>query len=200
MPDYILKKQVLDMGLDKIQKRLSKQIYLSSNNPDKLKQLDKLWWENLEKYGNLWLESKKINAAFYSRSRRLWKRIYALMITGQCLFLTMTFTDKILNTTTYEIRRRYVREYLKSQSDYYIANIDFGEQNGREHYHAIILSDGINYHEWHRFGAIKGLKVHNGIDDAKRLSKYVSKLTNHAIKETTGQNRIIYGRKMHIFD
>ena len=29
---------------------------------------------------------------------------------------------------------------------------------------------------------------------SKKVSKYVSKLTNHAIKETTQQNRIIYSK------
>ena len=32
------------------------------------------------------------------------------------------------------------------------------------------------------------------LDDEKRLSKYIAKLTNHAIKETASGSRIIYGR------
>ena len=123
-----------------------------------------------------------------------------MMVKGNCIFLTMTFTDIVLNETSYDSRRRYVREYLKSQGDYYIANIDFGEKNDREHYHAVILADKVDYSPWHKYGAIKGQRVNVSVEDAKRLSKYVSKLTNPAIKETTKQHRVIYGRNMHIFD
>lgn len=200
MPDYIRKKECLELGLDKTMRSLSLDMYKFRDYPDIIKTLQNIWYENLEKYQELWFEAKRINSAHYSRSRRLWKRIYSMMSKGQCIFLTFTFTDKTLNETTFENRRRYVREFLKSQSDYYVANLDFGSDNEREHYHAVILADSVDYSKWHRYGAIKGLKCKCSVNDAKRLSKYVSKLTNHAIKETTRQSRLIYGRKMHLFD
>lgn len=200
MPDYTLKQECLSLGLDKVMRVLSRQIYKNRDNPDKALELNDVWYENGQKYGKLWIEARRLNSALYSRSHRLWKRIYGMMISGDCIFLTFTFTDEVLNKTTYEIRRRRVREFLKAHSDYYVANIDFGEKNGREHWHAVILADNVDYTMWHKNGAINGKKCNASVDDAKRLSKYVSKLTNHAIKETAGKNYLIYGRKMNIFD
>lgn len=198
MPNYELKQQVLELEIDKVQRKLSKQIYLSIEDIDKVKMLYDEWYEKMLFYGSeLWIEAKRVNGARYSRNTRLWKRIYKMLCKGQCIFLTMTFTDYDLSHSTFEDRRRWVRRYLKSQSDYYIANLDFGEKNGREHYHAVILADQVDYNAWNqKHGNINGKKIHAGVDDAKRLSKYVSKLTNHAIKNTAASNRVIYGKTL----
>lgn len=105
----------------------------------------------------------------------------------ECVFLTLTFTDKVLNSTTQETRRRYVSRWLKSKSDYYIANIDYGSENEREHYHAIINCRVDNSWE---YGAINFKQITN--KNEKALAKYINKLTNHAIKATTKQNKVIY--------
>ena len=78
----------------------------------------------------------------------------------------------------------------------YVANIDFGAQNHREHYHAVIQCKKIDASSWHKYGAIFIEKVrNNGIGhDCERLSKYVSKLSNHAIKETTKRCSLLYSR------
>lgn len=197
MPDYVLKAQVLELGIDKEQRKLSRDIYRAYSDKDKVKQLYDVWYEKMLQYGDLWFEAKRLNGARYARNNRLWKRIYKMLTTGQCIFLTLTFTDYDLSHSTFEDRRRWVRRYLKSQSEYYIANIDFGEKNGREHYHAVIMCDSVDYSIWNsKHGNINGKKCHVGENDAKRLSKYVSKLTNHAIKNTTASNRVIYGKKL----
>ena len=43
------------------------------------------------------------------------------------------------------------------------------------------------------YGALNGQKVRSANDNVK-LAKYIAKLTNHAIKDTTKLNRIIYNR------
>ena len=130
-----------------------------------------------------------------------------MLNSGKCLFLTLTFTDKVLDSTSPETRRRYVSYYLKQFGVPYIANIDFGtadayiDDNGnerqgtkREHYHAVIQTDKIDLSEWHKYGAIKLEKIRASQNDNIRLAKYVSKLTNHAIKETTKRACLIYSR------
>lgn len=52
-----------------------------------------------------------------------------------CLF-TLTFDDSI-ETTTPRTRKRYATAYLNSVCDDYIACVDYGKENGREHYHAV---------------------------------------------------------------
>lgn len=141
-------------------------------------------------YSKEWREAERIFNATRSRVTRLRKRI-SNMLNENCLFLTLTFTDNVLNSTTCETRRTYVTRFLKSFSVPFVANIDFGAKNGREHYHAILQIDKINYSLW-PYGALNGKKIIN--NDSLRLSKYISKLTNHAIKFTTKGSRLIYSR------
>ena len=89
-----------------------------------------------------------------------------------------------------ETRRRYVRHFL---DDYgaYVANIDFGAKNGREHYHAILQCSSVDCSLW-RYGNLDFKRVLT--PNSQAISKYISKLTNHALKETTKGFNIIYSR------
>lgn len=141
-------------------------------------------------------EIVKIEKASYNRSTRLRKRIENMLLNGECLFLTLTFNDNTLTNTNEKTRRQLVVRYLKSFNCQYIANIDFGSKNGREHYHAIINTNCIDLSAWRKYGNINVQRVRNkDIELSKtRLSKYISKLSNHAIKETTKRNALIYSR------
>ena len=111
---------------------------------------------------------------------------------GECLFLTLTFTDEILGKTTEDTRRQAVRRYLKSFGVPYVANIDYGKKNGREHYHGVIQIPRIDYSAY-TYGAINGERIRS-VEDYTKLSKYVAKLTNHAIKQTNKRQVIIYSK------
>lgn len=141
-------------------------------------------------------EVVKIENASYKRATRLRKRIESMLLNGECLFLTLTFNDDTLTNTNENTRRQLVIRYLKSFNCRYVANIDFGSKNGREHYHAIINSNSIDLSAWRKNGNINVERVRNkDIELSKtRLSKYISKLSNHAIKETTKRNALIYSR------
>jgi len=145
----------------------------------------------------LWKECERINHAYYERVKRLKQRIETMLNNGKNLFLTLTFTDKTLAKTSDETRRRYVARFLKQFDCEYVANIDFGEENEREHYHAVLNTSFINPLSW-QYGNLDVKQVRNATDkelDCIRLAKYVAKLTNHAIKETTKRNSLIYSRK-----
>lgn len=196
--DYVYKSKILkNNDLINTEKLVSKTIFINKDlcnfkTGEIIMTLKKAREINEKNYNNKdWLEARKINNCYYHRSLRLKNRITNYLKKGQCIFLTLTFTDKTLNNTSSETRKKYVKNYLKSCSDYYIANIDFGGKNDREHYHAIVVADKVNYSKWHKYGALKGQKI-NGRACEVKLSKYVSKLTNHAIKETTKRNVIIY--------
>jgi len=135
-------------------------------------------------------ECTKIFNANRSRSSRLRKKI-SKMLEKPCLFLTLTFTDETLNNTSDTTRRRYIVRFLSQFNVPCIANKDYGKENGREHYHAIIQTKKIDY-SLYDLGAINGERVVCGEMTDLRISKYISKLTNHAIKETTKQSRLIY--------
>ena len=141
----------------------------------------------------LYSECEKIANADSSRRKRLRKRIENMFSIGDCYFLTLTFNDECLSSTEEKTRRVYVHRFLKSVSSHYVGNIDFGKENGREHYHAVCVCDSYDFSSW-THGFYKALKIRKGESDSKRLATYVSKLTNHAIKETTKRGALIYSR------
>lgn len=142
-----------------------------------------------------YLECIKINKASYERTKRLRNRVTDMLVSGNCIFLTLTFTDDTLANTSSKQRRVAVTRYLKLFNAKYVANIDFGAKNHREHYHAIIQCDNVDYSKW-IYGAINGEKIVNRdiSTDSVKLAKYVAKLSNHAIKETTKRSSLIYSR------
>lgn len=119
------------------------------------------------------------------------------------VFLTLTFNDEFLDSNNTDSQRQAVRRYLSSQTIYYIANVDYGAKNGRRHYHAVALIDGkIDFKPWHDNGAIHCEIVGESLQNerqAYRISKYITKLANHATKESTFDfQRLIYCRKSQI--
>lgn len=138
-------------------------------------------------------ETQKIYNANYHKVVRLKKRITKIL-NRQCLFLTLTFTNETLAKYPNEkdLHKLVVR-YLKSIAYQvsYIANVDYGEENDRIHYHAIIQIDRIDPLTW-KYGNLDIKVVKNKNDTA--MAKYLCKLTNHAIKNTCKGSRIIYSR------
>ena len=150
----------------------------------------------IKQYGSTTLKvANNLNHASYKRVARLKERIREAVESGSAYFLTITFNNETLSKTNEKTRRLYITRWLKSLTPFYVANIDYGEKNGREHYHAVITSDTRPPKSWN-YGFIDILKVNTTETDTKRISKYISKLTNHAIKHTTKGKRIIYSRKL----
>ena len=141
-------------------------------------------------------EILKINHASYERTKRLKERIEVMLLKGACLFLTLTFNDNTLASTTEKERRTAVTRFLKAQCSQYVANIDYGSKNHREHYHAVVCSDSIVFDTWRKFGNINAerVRMRDVKTDKTKLSKYICKLSNHAIKETTKRSSLIYSR------
>jgi hypothetical protein len=147
-------------------------------------------------------ENEKVKKVCYNlcnsrrqRTKRLNKKITDMLYVGQCYFLTLTFTDETLSNTNCLTRRRYVSRYLKSQTPYYIANVDFGSLREREHFHAVVFGQ-IDFNPWHKYGAINCKTIFSKFNDESRvkLAKYITKLTNHAIKNTAKNFRCIYSK------
>lgn len=194
MIDYEYKAKVLESGLPKLYNKISYALFVGGSKEYDLQSAIQIDNFMSELNGSDWYECQKINNANFHRVRRLKWRIQSMLESGMCNFVTLTFKDDVLANTSRDTRKQYVRKYLKQLNVPYVANIDFGGKKGREHYHALIQSDCLNYDLWHKYGAIKGERVIVIDNSNVRLAKYISKLTNHAIKETTGCQRIIYSR------
>lgn len=141
------------------------------------------------------LECEKMNKAYYERLKRLKTRVRDILTSGPSLFLTLTFNDDALERTSPEFRRIAVQRYLKQYKAKYVGNIDFGKTNHREHYHALIGVDRVDNESWNKYGNIDFERVRIRSEcDSLKLSKYINKLSNHAIKETTKRSALIYSR------
>ena len=150
--DYSLKAHVMNnTNLVEIQKKIFRSKYaftqLQESGVVVKSELDLfnallLEEEFSNKYPELWHEAEKINHATYERVKRLKDRIFFMLSMGKCIFGTLTFNDRALKTSS-ETRRRYVTRFLNDFDVPYIANIDFGAEKGREHYHFVILKEFI---------------------------------------------------------
>ena len=123
---------------------------------------------------------------------RLRSRIELMLNLGDCIFLTFTFTDNSLSKYNADYLCLCVKRFLNLYSSLYIANVDYGKENGRIHYHAIALTGHVNFKGW-KFGALNAERVHS-VEDSLRISRYVAKIANHALKESTRRQSIIYSR------
>lgn len=198
--DYNYKAFIIENKLDKALNNISLSLYnqdldficdsISVNLFDR-NSID-YWLEDIyKKYGACALmESYRILNAHYHRLKRLRDRIDSI-ISYRSFFLTLTFTDKVLSNTSSKTRRLYVTRFLKKLSNNYVANIDFGSKKGREHYHAVIMCNVIDSKLW-KYGNLDFKLITYEEDSSDKLSKYVSKLVHHAIKETTKKNYLIY--------
>lgn len=110
------------------------------------------------------------------------------------LFLTLTFSDECLAGTSFKTRKTRIVRLLSSIFDDYIVNVDYGKENEREHYHAIVSSiekpvkdkDGHmrikSLDDRYRYGFYEIEEIRRHEKDKMKLSRYVTKLTMHSIK------------------
>lgn len=113
--------------------------------------------------------------------------------------VSLTFNDEVLEATNAETRKKYVTRYLNETCFDWFACIDFGKENGREHYHAIVsyipgdveripeykryyrVANGI---EWeYGFSSIKSIKS-DKVDRHKSLG-YALKSASYAFKASS---------------
>lgn len=168
--DFLVKEFILQNNLMPLYKKARRDGYLME--------------EFIALYGwDVWRVCRNMLKGGNKKRRRLSLKVDNMIESGPVSFLTLTFRDDVLAKTSEVTRRRYVARYLKSQSDTYVANIDYGKTTEREHYHAIVLGY-VDLDAW-AYGFPFAEKVHSNTKDAKKVSAYVCKLSNHCFKEST---------------
>lgn len=135
---------------------------------------------------------ERINNARYQKNKRLNRFMKPAVEMRDCVFVTLTFSDDTLERTSAKTRREYVTDFLRPYICY-VFNLDYGKKNEREHYHALVVGvRSIDCKPWHKYGAIKVEIVRNR-EAPQKMTKYMTKLTNHATKGTcTG--RVTYSK------
>ena len=141
-----------------------------------------LQWED---YKKICKTVNKKNCKTY-RLRKLIKKIFEKY--EEPIFITLTFTEEHVKMKNH---RRRVQDFLNQECEYYVANIDYGTEKERMHYHCV-GSNRINPTKW-KYGNCDVKKIHTKNEGA--LSEYITKLSQHATKTTTNQERIITKRR-----
>lgn len=116
------------------------------------------------------------------------------------IFGTLTFNDESLNKTSKITRRRYVARFLKENCESYIANIDFGEENEREHYHFVgLCKSKIKKSSW-KYGFDSYNEIPKTKEGLQRVKQYLLKLNNHSYKTSTRNERVIMNKSKNGMD
>lgn len=133
---------------------------------------------------------KDFTRAQETKKARLLSRIKKMLkANDNVYFLTFTFTNKTLEKTKAETRKRIIKRFLNEQANEYILNIDFGKEREREHYHAIASAkDKIFLFQKYKHGYMTAKRIYKG----DYLNAH--NLMLHAIKETTRNNALIFSR------
>ncbi len=164
-------------------------------SPEKAKlhteQLEKvLWYSAPIAYLNYELEANQITRAKEARKRK--KNRANSYIRGmfraynQLYFVTLTFSPESLEKLKVRTRKTYCREWLEQNCRDFIANIDYGKKNHREHFHALCALNDTSTTEWkYGFSKVRKFKMPEDGNPAK-ISGYILKLVNHAGKVETG--------------
>ena len=200
------KSRVLNNGLVYLVRQLRKERYIAwgiwksdpTKSTDLIDEIEAITKEFIAYYGDDFKIANQVIDNHRRRNKKLRQKLTPIILSLDGQFLTITFSDEVLATTTFETRRLYVRRFLKLVSPYfYVANVDYGSENGREHYHAIIKGR-IDYSLWYKYGIINGEVIRPYTKDVNKVSEYINKLTNHHIKASAKQSKLIYSRKTAI--
>lgn len=143
---------------------------------------------------------EKLLNARIQKVGRIKKRLLYLLIRHKYIwFCTFTFNNNYINKCE-RTKRDLIKSVLNTHDFKYILNIDYGKNTQRQHFHCIIASDidmDLNqYFQCYYIGGYSlSIQCKKGLDDLKRLTKYIDKLVNHCIKATTNRQRLVYNFK-----
>lgn len=121
-------------------------------------------------------------------------------------FVTLNPASDFFNLKE-NVRRKYISKFLSDMCLDYFANVDYSPKTGREHYHACCVFQKNEYHKTYiddhnvqhyefdnfQFGFNDIEFLYN--DDYSKITDYVNKLVNHAIKSSTGKIKNIMRKK-----
>ena len=166
------------------------------DNPTANALLDKILWYSIPVvYPNWEYEQRAISKQINNRKQKKRRAKHYLHDMQDVYgvdalhFVTLTFNDDTLSSTSERTRHRYVTAYLNEHCLAYYGNIDYGKKNEREHYHAVVKlrSDTLPPfpYGFHHVKAVQSVKKKNA--DINCIATYINKLVCHANKATTGR-------------
>jgi hypothetical protein len=114
--------------------------------------------------------------------QRLYNRAYEIMQENG-YFVTLTYKDE--NLPNEKKCYDHMKSWSRENCELFISNIDYGDENGRIHIHSMCVpSENIKLVKSWNHGAINLKKIRKD-SDARKLVLYLTKLMQHAIKDST---------------
>lgn len=143
---------------------------------------------------------ERVLKARYNKVSRIKRRfIYMISKKTHSYFCTFTFDDNFIDCCD-RTKRDLIKKCLNAFDNncLYILNVDYGKKTEREHYHCIVSTDLPDLDEFLKiaypcFTCTKEINLLS--DDVKRVCKYINKLSNHCLKASTKNKRIVYNFK-----
>lgn len=181
--DFLIKKDVVSNGYDK-DFSLARSILVRQGDFEPMREFIMAvpTWDTFRVAANVSKSQRKRYGRVYARIKRM------LDCGADTFFITLTFNEGVLSSTTKETRRRYVSRFLRCCFFDYVANIDYGSSNGREHYHCVVASmEGLKgvkalCNENYGYGFTCVERIGKKDKDGSAVSRYVVKLARHAVK------------------
>lgn len=99
-------------------------------------------------YNSEWNKIVRASNSRHQKKKRVNKYLQGMRDSYyQLWFVSLTFNDETLSETSAETRKKYAQRWLNTYCKDYFANEDFGKENGRHHYHAVVaLNDDLQKH------------------------------------------------------
>lgn len=198
MKDLEIKRDVVKNQFDKLYRRYKWLLHCASVNPtieafDKVIDIEKKL-APLKDNQEIERVCRNLNKSREYRMKNVRKFISQNVISqidlqaqNLAYFATFTFKPKVLDNTTEDARRQRIRRLIKKYAINGVCNIDFGKTTEREHYHAVLLMSKSNAIEMQKKAEKNGfvnLQIIRTTDnDITRLTKYINKLSYHALKD-----------------
>lgn len=156
---------------------------------------------NYEKFDDINIEYERILKSRYNKSSRVKQHlVYLLKNKKFSYFLTFTFDDKYIKKCD-RTRKDMIKNCLKNfdTNGFIILNIDYGKKNERLHYHAVFgtdISSNLQFYLTQNYPCFTWCQpIILTSSSVKKISKYINKLTNHCIKDSTKNSRIYFNFK-----
>lgn len=180
-----------------IQYLVARYRYKHKDDQDAIDKLERILWysypivypDAFDECSSLRQAQRTIDARKRKKNRYN-KRIKEMVESyDELIFLTLTFTDEVISSTSENTRKRYVQRWLNENCRDYLANEDFGKQNGRQHFHAVVAFNKSGVQKW-EYGFEKRQKIRFNEEDRStyRISGYLLKIANHGGKLGTGKS------------
>lgn len=146
------------------------------------------------------IECERIRKNCYQQYKKIYDHLRFLFDGNWDLFfLTLTFSPECLDQTKEKTRRQTITRVLSGLCVDYILNIDYGNENDREHFHAVVaifhsIGKGLRrsekkgcyklpyLDEKYKYGHYDLIRCQITDDDKKKIAWYINKLTLHSLK------------------